>query len=282
VQLSRRGLTSVKVEMRSDWSDLPEEVRNAVESRTGPIDSVRPADAGIHANIASTVCGPRGKTFVKAARKLPDQDGAEVRSLRREATITPCMSELAPRLLWQVEAGGWFVLGFEHVNGRHATYSPGSADLAVLAKAVDQLQSMPCPGVVEMRVERRWETLADDVTAIAGTALLHTDLNPANLLLTPEGRTYIVDWGFTSRGAPWIEIGQIIPWLIKAGHSPAEAEEWASQFPSWTNADPAVIDLYAQVSAERWRRHSAASPTSYEPDYVRIARRWADHRQRRR
>ncbi|MBO2452568.1 phosphotransferase [Actinomadura barringtoniae] len=267
--------------MRSDWSELPDEVRDAVEDRTGPIDKVQPASAGIHADIASTVSSPQGKTFVKAARKLPDQDGPEVRSLRREATITPYMSELAPRLLWKVEVGGWLALGFDHVNGRHADYAPGSPDLAVLAKMVNQLQNMACPDAVEMRVERRWKTLADDVTAIAGNALLHTDLNPANILLTPDGRTYVVDWGFTSRGAPWIEMGQIIPWLIRAGHSPAEAEDWAGQFTSWTTADPAAIDMYARVSAERWRRHNAVNPTSREPGYLKVARQWADYRRRR-
>ncbi|WP_433339102.1 phosphotransferase [Spirillospora sp. CA-294931] len=264
--------------MRSDWDELPRETREAIEDRTGPISDVQPASAGIHADIASTVHAACGTTFVKAARKLPDKDGSEVRSLRREATITPCVPEFAPRFLWQIEAGGWLVLGFEYVGGRHADYAPGSPDLAVLAKTVHQLQNTACPDVVEMRVERRWGAVADDVSTIAGDFLLHTDLNPANILLTSDDRAYVVDWGFTSRGAPWVEIGQIIPWLIRAGHTPAEAEEWACRFPTWTAADPAAIDLYADLSAERWLRHSAANPTSQVPQYVTIAQRWADYR----
>lgn len=265
--------------MRSDWSDLPDEIRTAVEGRTGPIGDVQPAPGGSNADIASTLHSPTGRTFVKAACKLSDEEGRQARSLRREATINPCAAEFAPRLLWQVEAGGWLALGFQHVEGRHADYSPGSPDLATLAKTVHQLQSTPCPDAVVLQVERRWADLTDDVSPMAGDALLHTDLNPRNLLITPEERVYVVDWAFASRGAAWVEVGQIIPWLISAGHSPAEAEKWASQFPSWSEADPMDVDLYARLSAERWRRHSAAHPTSQTPEYVVVAQRWADHRQ---
>ncbi|MFP3962449.1 phosphotransferase [Actinomadura fulvescens] len=183
------------------------------------------------------------------------------------------MSEFAPRLLWQVEAGGWLALGFEHIKGSHADYAPGSPDLVSLAKVVHRLQDTPCPEAVVMRVERRWQDLAEDVSPIAGDALLHTDLNPANVLLTAAGRAVVVDWGFTSRGAPWVEAAQIIPWLIRAGHGPAAAQQWASQFPSWL-----AIDLHARLSAERWRLHHAANATPKIPQYVRVAQQWADFR----
>ncbi|GAA2640119.1 hypothetical protein SMC26_44625 [Actinomadura fulvescens] len=112
VQFAGRRLITPRGEMRSDWSDLPGTIREAVECRTGPIESTQPAGAGIHADIASTVHTPDGKIFVKASRKLPEEDGSAVRSLRREATLAALMSEFAPRLLWQAEAGG-LALGFE-------------------------------------------------------------------------------------------------------------------------------------------------------------------------
>lgn len=264
--------------MRSDRApDLPDEIRNAIEAHTGHITGFELASGGSNADIAATLHTPRGRTFLKAARRL-DQDGPGVRSLCREAAINPHVREFAPRLLWQIETKEWVALGFEHVAARHADYSPGSSDLSILAKVVQQLQGAPCPDVVKMRVERRWEALTGDVSPMAGDALLHTDLNPNNLLIAADGRAYVVDWAFASRGAAWVELGQLVPWLIRAGHRPAEAERWVAQFPSWTEADSAAIDLYAQVSAERWRRHAEAKGISGTPEYVAVAQQWAEYR----
>lgn len=58
-----------------------------------------------------------------------------------------------------------------------------------------------------------------------------------------------------------------MPWLLKAGHSPADAEVWLAQFPSWTAADPAHLDLFSHVFAERWRSRAQA-PDS--PEWVAL------------
>ncbi|WP_143220951.1 hypothetical protein [Actinomadura sp. CNU-125] len=143
--------------MRSDWDDLPSEVRDAIEARTGAVRRVEAAPAGNHANIASTLHTVDGRVFVKAARKEPGRDGSEVKSLRWEAAINRHVAEHAPRLHWTVEAGGWLVLGFEHVRARHADYRPGSSDLETLAEVIDGLQAMPCPDLLDRRrVDRRW------------------------------------------------------------------------------------------------------------------------------
>ncbi|MEU8347759.1 phosphotransferase [Spirillospora sp. NPDC048832] len=265
--------------MRSDWTDLPPEVLGAIKAHTGPIREVEPAPAGNHADIASSVHAAGGRLFVKAARKVfPDKDGAEVRSLRNEARINPHVTEFAPRLHWMVDAEGWVVLGFEHVAGRHADFAPGSPDLEVLAKTVTALQATPCPDVVRMRVERRWETVTEDVSPMAGTALLHTDVNAENLLITRDGRAVLVDWAFASRGASWVELGLLLPWLLKAGHTPAEAADWVAGFPSWSEADPADIDLFSAVFAERWRRHAQRNPAEWVLLHADLTRRWAEFR----
>lgn len=266
--------------MRSDWTDLPPEVLGAIKAHTGPIHRVEPAPAGNHADIAATVHAAGGRLFVKAARKVsPEKDGPEVRSLRNEARVNPHMTEFAPRLHWTVDAGGWLVLGFEHVDGRHADFAPGSPDLDILAKTVTALQSTRCPDVVQMRVERRWATVTEDVSPMAGTALLHTDVNAENLLITPDGRAVLVDWAFASRGAAWVELGLLLPWLLKAGHTPAEAADWVAGFPSWAAADPAHIDLFSAAFAERWRGHAERDPANWVVLHAGLTRRWAEFRQ---
>ncbi|WP_433469559.1 hypothetical protein [Spirillospora sp. CA-128828] len=263
--------------MRSDWTDLPFEVLDGIEAHTGPIHRTEPAPAGNHADIASNVDTASGRLFVKAARKVsPEKDGPEVRSLRNEARILPHVTEFAPRLHWTVEAGGWLVLGFEHVDGRHADYTPGSPDLEILAKTLHALQATPCPEIVQMQVERRWETVTEDVSPMAGTALLHTDVNAENLLITPDGRAVLVDWAFASRGAAWVELGLLLPWLLKAGHTPAEAADWVTEFPSWAQADPADVDLFSTAFAERWRRHAERNPAEWVALHADLTRRWAE------
>lgn len=268
--------------MRIDWAGLPAEIRDVIIAKTGPISGIEPAPSGNHANVASTLHTRDGRVFVKAARKEPDRDGPEVLSLRREAAINPFVSEFAPQLHWTVETGKWFALGFDHITGRAADFTPGSSDLEILAKTVHALQSTPCPDVVRMVVERRWQSIADDVIPMAGDALLHTDLNEDNFLITDDSRAYLVDWAFVARGAAFVELGLLIPWLLKAGHTPEQADSWVSQFPSWTDADPAHVDLFSEVFAAKWRVNSETHTADWVRLHAELTGRWAEYRLGRR
>lgn len=264
---------------RSDWTDLPDSIRDTIEARTGPITAARSALTGNHADIAATLETAAGRVFVKAARKLDaDRDGPEVWSLRRESVIAPHVTRFAPRLLWEVEAGQWLVLAFEYVPGRTASYAPGSPDLEVLAKVVHDVQTTPCPDVVTLQVEQRWAPFADDVSPMAGNALLHTDLNANNLIISDERTVHAVDWALVSRGAAWIEVGQLVPWLILDGHSPRQADAWAEQIPSWADADPAAINLYSGLAVEFWQSRIRNRPEPWMTPYLGAWEKWADYR----
>lgn len=264
---------------RSDWTDLPNDIREAIEARTGPITGVRSAPTGNHADIATTLETADGRLFLKAARKLDaDRDGPEVWSLRREAVIAPYVTQFAPLLLWEVEAGEWLALAFEYVPGRTASYVPGSPDLEVLAKVVHDVQAAPCPDVVNLRVEQRWAPFADDVSPMAGDTLLHTDLNANNLIISDDRTVRAVDWALVSRGAPWIEVGQLMPWLILDGHSPRQADAWAAQIPSWVDADPEAINLYSRLAVEFWRSRIRNRPEPWMTPYLAAWEKWTDYR----
>jgi hypothetical protein len=60
--------------------------------------------------------------------------------------------------------------------------------------------------------------------------------------------------------------------------APEDAEGWASQFPSWSAADPADIDLYVTLHAELWRRRSENWPAPWMPPYLEAIRQWAAYR----
>ncbi|NEA29674.1 phosphotransferase [Actinomadura bangladeshensis] len=266
--------------MRTAWTDLPGDLRTQIEAGTGPISRIEPAPTGNHADIAATLHTADGPVFVKAARKLADRDGPEVMSLRREACVNPVVSEFAPRLRWQAEAGEWLALGFDHIQGRPADFAPGSPDLEMLAKTIHAIQNAACPHTLRLLSERRWQRYADDVTPLAGSTLLHTDLNEDNFIITPDGRAYLVDWAFVSRGTAWLELALLIPWLLKAGHSPQAAEQWVSQFPSWTQAPPADIDMFTAAFAQQWRTTSRQRDDSWVRQHAELTCRWATYRLR--
>jgi hypothetical protein len=264
--------------MRSDWTDLPGEIRKQIEAHSGPIHAIEEAPTGNHADIAATLHTADGPVFVKAARKLEGRDGPEVMSLRREAAVNPHVAEFAPRLRWQAEAGGWLALGFEHVDGRRADFTPGSPDLEVLTKTIHAIQNTPCPGVPMLPAERRWQRYTDDPARFGGGALLHTDLNEDNLIITPGGRVYVVDWAFVTRGAAWLELMMLVPWLINAGHSPQAADEWVCQFPSWVQAPPAAVDVFTAGFAAQWRDAAQARPEEWIARHADLTGRWAAYR----
>ncbi|MEV0158377.1 hypothetical protein AB0H57_32515 [Micromonospora sp. NPDC050686] len=58
-----------------------------------------------------------------------------------------------------------------------------------------------------------------------GEILIHSDLNPANLIVTKHGLR-IVDRAWATKAAPWVELTLLIQWLIGSGHSASQAEEW--------------------------------------------------------
>ncbi|MEU5931038.1 hypothetical protein [Micromonospora sp. NPDC047187] len=117
--------------MRSDWTALPERVTAGIAERVGGTFDVTSASSGNHAEIASTVTGPAGRIFVKAA-----SGELSGRSLRYELAATQAIDRHPPAVLWQFESDGWLVVGTEHLAGPHPDLSPGSRDLDLLLAAL--------------------------------------------------------------------------------------------------------------------------------------------------
>lgn len=257
---------------RIPWRELPAELRAAVEAHTGPVVGEEPSRYGINSEITSTLYTAQGKVFVKGAR---DERGRK--ALRNEATVNPHVSKLAPRLLFDVEAEGWLLLGFEYLQGRHVAYAPGSEDLGKLSELVGLLQQTPRPQSTMLAFERRWSNLSGDLEALSGNALLHTDWNSSNVLVTDD-RAYLLDWAWSCKGAAWIDPAFLVVRLISTGHTPDEAEEWASQFPSWQQAPPEGISTFAALNSRLW---SQAVERDARESWVGIAaasKLWADYR----
>ncbi|MEV5567926.1 hypothetical protein AB0L54_34490, partial [Streptomyces sp. NPDC052196] len=270
--------TPAVVTMRSNWDDLPPATRTAVAARTGPIYTATPVGAGRNSEIAVTLDTPTGRIFVKGLRSHHPR----VWTQRREATINPYVAPLAPRLLWTIDDGEWNLLGFEHLDGRPADYSPHANDLPLVAEAIITLAGVRAPADVELKqIEQRFADYVDtpeDAALLRGDTVLHTDWTPDNVLIV-DNTARVVDWAWPTRGAAWIDAACWVVWLISAGHTPAEAEQWAAKTPAWSTAPPRGLDVFARAQQRLWAGIAADAPDiAWKQDLAAAAAHWSTHR----
>ncbi|MGW7355038.1 aminoglycoside phosphotransferase [Streptomyces sp. NPDC054784] len=261
------------------FDGLPSEVRTAIEAETGSIVRVEDVSAGLNSSLSALAHTVDETVFLKGLRA----DHRRVWTQQREADINPYVTPLAPRLRFHVVAHGWDVLGFQAVDGHHADYSPGSADLPKVTDALRELASRPCPGIELRRAEQRLAGyVADpsDAEVFVGDALLHTDWNHHNVLVTHD-RAHVVDWGWATRGAPWLDPAHWVVWLIAAGHAPSEAEQSAAHLPAWASAPPRAVDVFADAYSNLWEEIAGPAPDEWSGTLRDAARLWRQHRSRR-
>lgn len=266
---------------RIDWDQLPADARNAVKALLGPVAAATTVGDGQNSAIAAVLDTAQGRVFLKGLRT----DTRAVVTQQREAAINPHVRAVAPEMRWRIEIAGWDLLCFDHVDGRAADYRPGSPDLPRLVAAIRTLAELPCPNVspVYFRLaERRWADEIGDPAAceaLTGDTILHTDYNPTNILVTSRNEIRVIDWAWPTKGAAWIDPACLVPRLIAGGHSPASAEAVARECPSWSNADPAAIDVFAHALTTMWTAIAQAQPEeAWKQSMARAARAWRDHR----
>jgi hypothetical protein len=282
---------------RRDWDDLPELVRRAVDDRIGTVVKAVSATSGRNSDLAATLLTSAGSLFCKGIAA----DSPSSFMHRNEISVSRFLPrELAPRLLWHMEKDGWLLLGFEHVPGQHADLSPKSNDLPLISAAVHAIASVPVPqdSAVNHSMADQWSRVltplltADLPAAVSawsrrnadliagwaakapqrmgGVTLIHTDLNPANFLVSDTAR--VIDWAWWRIGAAWIDPAFLVVRLIAAGHTPDQAEEWAAQFPGYRDASEEALTAFAASVALLWERRFAGTAVT------NAALRWAEYR----
>lgn len=270
--------------VRPSWDELPEPLREGLADRLGAITFAEIQTGGFTPGLAVRLRLASGqRVFAKgipADHVLAGKYRVEATTARHLPDSTP-----APRLRWDADIAGWVVLAFDDVDGRHAQLSPGSPDIGpvvvTVARLAEVLTPCPVPDIPPAAVElvHGWGELAtapppdlDDWTrlhldqlatletqwlpAAEGKTLLHGDINQSNLLIDRAGAVVLIDWAQPVRGAAWIDVADLIPHLILAGHTPTSAEAAISDVPTWRDTDPTVITSYAAAFAGYWARNS--------------------------
>lgn len=264
---------------RTAWADLPDATRAAITDRTGPVRAARTVAGGSNSPLAAVLDTETKWVFVKG---VPAGHRSAVATQAREAAMNAHVREIAPELLWHLpDVAGWNVLGFEHIEGRHADYTPGSPDLAIVAGVVARVGEIACPDGAPIRDARRaFVSYVDDADAaslLGGNTLLHTDYNPENILIGSDG-TRLIDWAWPCRGAAWIDPCVLIVRLIAAGHTPEAAEMCVADVPAWRAAPSVGIGVFATASVRMWAEIAEQDPQPWKLDMAKAARTWAQTR----
>ncbi|QWF78396.1 hypothetical protein [Amycolatopsis sp. CA-230715] len=291
---------------RTTWEGLPALVRAVIERECGRVLRAEEPSAGRNSDFSATVYTDRGPVFCKG---ITDAHGKRGAMHRHESMINKWLPhEVAPRLLWQAEADGWLLLGFEHVAGCHADLSPGSPDLPLVTEAMTTLarELAQCPSGVPSLADKMawlagWRRLRHDppaeldnwsreqldllveweargLEAVAGDALLHTDLHSLNILVADRAR--VIDWAWARSGAAWTDTAHLVVRLIDAGHRPSDAERWAAGIPGWQDVSGTELTGFAVALAGMWTYLRHADPQPQRPRLAGSARTWAEHRLR--
>jgi Ser/Thr protein kinase RdoA (MazF antagonist) len=159
---------------------------------------------------------------------------------REELRITSALPAEAPvpRLRDGFDAGEWVVLVFEDIDGRHPRTPWVPDEIAAAVRALQDLARVLTPSPVPdaptaadrlAHSLRGWHRIAADpppdldpwvtahreslmaaadraVASLTGDTLVHTDIRADNMLITPDGRVFIVDWPWGCIGPDWLDI----------------------------------------------------------------------------
>lgn len=240
---------------------------------TGEVRAVRHAERGYSSDITAVVECAAGPVFLKAVR----ESSPHASSLAREAQINPYVRSVSPALRWQLCEAGWIVLAFDVATGAYADFAPGSPDLPAVADTVNAIGAIACPDVAQGWRETRWDRFTDQEQLLTGEALLYTDINPDNFLITSSGVS-VVDWSWPTRGAGFIDPACLVVQLVAAGHTAAEAEGWAERCTAWRTADPEAINAFANATIRMYRHFEDRDPAPWRKEMTEAVTVWGNYR----
>jgi hypothetical protein len=227
------GPTPVAASPRIAWTDVPEPVRAAVADALGsPVASAATQLGGFSPGAAvRVVCMDGSRAFVKACGSSlnPDSPGihrAEIRALRLMPPDVP-----HARLLSSYDDGDWVALVLEDVDGHRPAVPWSEPDLSAVATALEQVAARRAPEQLPAFAEatnilQAWDQVAADPAGVPehlldrlpefldrqalarevsrGDRLVHWDARADNVLIR-DSRAVLLDWAWTSRGAPWLD-----------------------------------------------------------------------------
>lgn len=230
---------------RVGWNELPLGLRTLVEMAVGQVIRTDSVEDGLNRSLATRIdTAGGGRLFLKGVR---DDDPEQSAALGCEDALNEHVLGVTPPVLYRFRAEGWYCLAFGFVDGRYADLGSGSGDLGAVAAALRGLRSVPLPGLPVPDLAERFAGHLDraESASLKSRCLLHTDLNPRNILI--DGRTaaaWFLDWAMPAAGPPWVDPAYVAVRLMECGQPTGDALAWLSGFTSWRDADPCAVKAF--------------------------------------
>ncbi|SDP12515.1 Phosphotransferase enzyme family protein [Pedococcus dokdonensis] len=80
--------------------------------------------------------------------------------------------------------------------------------------------------------------------ALVGDRLVHSDLRPDNILVTPGGRARFVDWNWVARGPAWCDYVGLLPLM---SHDGLDVDAMVRRSPLLDGVDAEAVDAFLAV-----------------------------------
>jgi aminoglycoside phosphotransferase (APT) family kinase protein len=258
---------------------MPLPIRAEIERLIGgAVITAQNCPGGFSPGFASRLTLADGRrVFVKAmdADAWPE----EATTHRTEAVITAALPATVPtpQLLGTFDNDHWVVLAFEDIDGAEPPQPWNPADLGRVVAAVRRLARAVTPSPIALPHDHPrlggWAELARDPSRLArlpehsrwaaddigrlirleeeglaaaqGPSLVHFDLYPHNILLTP-GAVLFVDWPHARLGAPVVDLIIVLTDAAADGINP---EPILRNHAETADLEPATIDAVLTAHA---------------------------------
>jgi Ser/Thr protein kinase RdoA (MazF antagonist) len=244
-------VSASKVRLR--WGEMPASVRARIgQLVASPVLVATNCPGGFSPGLASRLAlGDGRRVFVKAmdADAWPLEAAFHRREARTAAALPGAVP--APRFLGWFDDGRWVILAFEYVDGAEPAQPWNRADLDRVVAAVGDLSRAMTPSPIALPRDHPrlggWAQIALDrsrvvnlpavspwaadnlaflaaleeegLAAACGPSLVHFDLFPHNILLTP-GQVFFVDWPHARLGAPFVDLVLVLASAAADGIDP--------------------------------------------------------------
>ncbi|MFF4104276.1 aminoglycoside phosphotransferase [Streptomyces sp. NPDC001903] len=263
---------------RLPFEELPDETRQAIAARVGEDCPRAEVESGTSSALASLFWPSSGPEMV-FVKGLP-LDHPRIGELQAEAAVAPFTPAVAPRLLWQEEAGGWLLLCFEGAHASAWAYFGDDGDhLEPVAAALRELSLLPAPAEVQLTPWDRWGEYCNPVheQLLTGDRLVHSDPAATNFMVERTGRVWMIDWAWAMRGPAWIDAALWGFCLVLDGKQSVEdAARWARSIPAFADAPREGVWVLAEAEARSWEDWREHGMTELD-ETITAARAWAAH-----
>ena len=82
--------------------------------------------------------------------------------------------------------------------------------------------------------------------ALVGDRLVHSDLRPDNMLITPQGAARLVDWNWVARGPAWCDFVGLLPLMADQG---LDVDRMMARSPLLDGVDGEAVDAFLAIIA---------------------------------